>query len=1305
MSTVLNQKGGDLTGLTDEMAASSDSIFDTNYRGGKTKGLQQWFTPEPAAKLIGKVIGTGVCVFDPTAGDGSLLKFFEPAKSFGVEIDPEQIAKSEGSYKPILGDIQHVYALLRRTFEFDAIVANPPFGLDWEEPTLNDGKMSNSALLTLMMANRLMTHGGQFVFINSTSGFDTCAKNKDEIAGVYAVVDVPDLFPGTITSASIAFGVNPTLREGEKFTGFERREVPLSMLDLLESWVLELRQKAIGYARVTASNWYQSGELARNWPTLQKEYDRRKDARLKDVREAKYDVELFGGNSLNVVPSAFTQLVLQKTGKLHALSKLNGASINYFIQNERDWNALVLMRDDKLITVDPRVTELVEAALRDTRRVLCPLYPLKPVQRLGFLSDVDALLCTESDPSRGFDKGIRYDLSTQTVTLQRSEIRPVQIKSGKRAGEWEDRHFTTYRKALKIKVGHWTLTDSEEDTEDIQYLVDHFELPDPGDVGTRYPEETEKMRELLRAIENEVIYPNSVAYSEEHPQHPPVRFRNFQIEDLARLLVKEDGLVSWEQGLGKTLGFLAFALAHIRKNSAKEQVLVVCPKDLIPQWQRECKRFVGRTMTVIKTHGQAKQIARDLKRGKTGWFVTYPEALAIVGTNKSKPLPAIVVEEKVEKKLVKGTDTWNYWKWEDEEQSKKVRCSYGDPDKVGYGHIPARFEDVTKQITSKEVCPECRSDRRSGWNGLYCEAELPNGSVCGYTHYEIRVKPIGSLLSVAFRKGVMALDEATMIGGSANGADSQRSKVIRGMRAGKKLAQTGTPIKNYITQAYWVMWWALGNDTKRFPYNYAGGKTRFEENFSVVEVARGRDGKQIARKSMPEVTNLSRFWRMTASSFIRRRKEDTGEPIVGRHFFEVKVPLGKEQQRQINKWAKHFAKWFRETYPEKDYDPAWVEQAAPLLGLGQKFEYAELLPQADKDWEWVPDANADPLSDFQDIQVSNFTPATFKVQELAMALVKNGQKVLIGSPLVKTSRFIAESLEQKGVKAIHVLDETDTTQNPDKRAATVYDFQSNSVEVLCTGVQAIRFGHNLDAASAVILLGLPWDFETMDQFIARVHRLTSKRPVRVYIVVPGVGTISEKKWNLQRLKGDTSSLALDGHIVKKDEIEIDQAAIIRELMEKGVPLQGDEVDEADVQKAFEEFPMIADYEVPDGLLGRLPGEPKRRGVGPALWALDRLFEGYRTVLEREKNTVPTEVLDALDEMFERARTKQQEIEDAIDAEDLVDEQKAQVEADATDEEPVDEVAQMRELVKQQQAQIEALMARVNAMDEQLKLAI
>ena len=57
------------------------------------------------------------------------------------------------------------------------------------------------------------------------------------------------------------------------------------------------------------------------------------------------------------------------------------------------------------------------------------------------------------------------------------------------------------------------------------------------------------------------------------------RFRNFQRDDIARLLLKGGGMLCWEQGCGKTLGGMAFAKGIMDKSisqSARRGV-VHCP--------------------------------------------------------------------------------------------------------------------------------------------------------------------------------------------------------------------------------------------------------------------------------------------------------------------------------------------------------------------------------------------------------------------------------------------------------------------------------------------------------------------------------------------------------------------------------------------------------------------------------------------------------------------------------------------------------------------------------------------------------
>ncbi len=120
---------------------------------------------------------------------------------------------------------------------------------------------------------------------------------------------------------------------------------------------------------------------------------------------------------------------------------------------------------------------------------------------------------------------------------------------------------------------------------------------------------------------------------------------------------------------------------------------------------------------------------------------------------------------------------------------------------------------------------------------------------------------------------MICIDEGTLI----KGDESQRSKAIRGLQARNKLLATGTPISNYVNQIFWLMWWCLGDSSLRFPYSYDGGLAAFEADFCVVEYTYGRDGSDTAhrrekRKVLPQITNVSRFWRLSAAAMIRRRK-------------------------------------------------------------------------------------------------------------------------------------------------------------------------------------------------------------------------------------------------------------------------------------------------------------------------------------------------------------------------------------------------------------------------------------------------
>lgn len=1258
---IANQKGTALLGgaASDEAIESSSSVLATGSYGQGIKGLQQFYSPPEAARLVHEVIGDGISVLDPTAGDGSLLKEFNPTRSFGVEIDHDQIRASEGGYNPLKGDFQHFYTLLKLGMSpWPAIVANPPFGLQWSDPTLRDGKPTNSTVLTLMMVNRLLAEDGQFAFICGASRYERQLTQLPDHSTIYAVIQCDDMFEGTREPTVILFGIHDALRSPARPGVIDRRTVTRDMLDLCGSWVIAQRNEAMDtYARL-AVNEYAAYTRPEQFKAIQDEYNRRLEKRIK-TRE--FDAQLFNGDHIQWLPSGFAKMSLQQAGLLNDFHGLNGQHVAYFAQNERLWFKLSGAEERQLITVDPKLRQAVANILGDIQRIRIPLYELKPQQRLGFLDDIDSLRCKKDDPERKFRAGEVYRLDTQTKGIVEKEERVVESK--KEPGKYDLKTFEKHKKVMQLTItgqgAHYSIQDGGDlASQNIQWLIDHFEIPEAPPVEKRHPEEIAALEKLVREV-LEDFEKNSAEWEKTNTVTIPFKARDFQVADIARMLFKGFGLLAWEQGLGKTVGGLAFYAAAVRLG-AKKKLIITTAGDLKPQWIREIKRFLNETPEVILTHGQAKRIAKKLRRGGTGIYLAHYEALAVNGTlRRNSLLPVVTVREWTEERLVRGTDRYGYWYWHresdnlslgpDSEELAELELPEGcdataqrasretvaamqelgfvqvscrnyyiggtsDTPRAAYGYVWPRMEKITKRLTSKDICPECESDTRNGWNGAFCEAEDAFGQKCNYSHFAVKMKPIASLLSTAFHDGVALLDEITYIQGN----DSKRSKAMRGIQARYRLGLTGTPIKNYVDQIFWPLAWCLGYSKPWFPYDYDGGRTRFENDFCVVEYATNGRRKE-TRKVLPDVTNLSRFWRMLASCTIRRRMEETGEDLVDVYYHEINVPLSVGQAEQTREWLKKmphgFPALFAEKYPDSKVVQAGMQDIlAPLIGLNWKLDYAMTVPEADPDFEWTG------------IDIDNWTPANLRALELTMALVKQGRKVLVGSHIVAAGQWLAERLQEKGVAAVHIVDDSGTTVEAKKRAQRVYTFQTDeNVQVFCAGMKAIRLGHNLDAANAMVLNGLDFDYETLDQFVKRIRRLTSQMDIDVYVILPtlsGQQTITSRKWQLLNQKGNAADLALDGRLVTKNEQEISEGEMIRELQERGMTVTDDAVESVDIEEAWMATPMLEDFSVNGHIPPRATKEEE-----PEEDEKEPTEDGDQLTLAAIPDTVPDELVE------------------------------------------------------------------------------
>ena len=96
-----------------------------------------FYTPEALATKMRAQLPEHVAeVYDPTCGDGGLLRIFgDDVRKYGVEIDGAEAEKARSIPNSTIfaGDtLSNEYF---QNMQFDTIIANPPFGIPWTLPT------------------------------------------------------------------------------------------------------------------------------------------------------------------------------------------------------------------------------------------------------------------------------------------------------------------------------------------------------------------------------------------------------------------------------------------------------------------------------------------------------------------------------------------------------------------------------------------------------------------------------------------------------------------------------------------------------------------------------------------------------------------------------------------------------------------------------------------------------------------------------------------------------------------------------------------------------------------------------------------------------------------------------------------------------------------------------------------------------------------------------------------------------------------------------------------------------------------
>ena len=327
---------------------------------------------------------------------------------------------------------------------------------------------------------------------------------------------------------------------------------------------------------------------------------------------------------------------------------------------------------------------------------------------------------------------------------------------------------------------------------------------------------------------------------------------------------------------------------------------------------------------------------------------------------------------------------------------------------------------------------------------------------------------------------LVILDEAQRI----KNWKTRLAQSVKQIKSPYCLVLTGTPLENRLEELHSIV---------EFVDRYRLGPTfRFLARHQELDP---ENGKVIGYRNLKEIgATLS-------SLLIRRRKSEVLRQLPERMEKNFFVPMTAQQMtmheenreivsRLVSKWNRH--KFLSE-----------VDQRRLMIAL----QYMRMACDST-------------------YLVDRKTRFGKKVDELAVLLSEifeqNDAKVVVFSQWERMTSLVAELLERKSWAYVHFHG---GVPGP-KRKDLIKEFHDNSACRVFLSTDAGGVGLNLQAASTVVNLDLPWNPAVLEQRIGRVHRLGQHKPVRVVNFV-SEASIEQNMLEVLRFKKSLFAGALD----------------------------------------------------------------------------------------------------------------------------------------------------------------------------------
>ena len=614
-----------------------------------------------------------------------------------------------------------------------------------------------------------------------------------------------------------------------------------------------------------------------------------------------------------------------------------------------------------------------------------------------------------------------------------------------------------------------------------------------------------------------------------------LKFPDFQLEDLPRLAILDGAICGWEQGLGKSIA--AIALALIKR---ARRILLLAPDDLHQQHKESAAKFFHVHLTTLE---------RIEQLGPMGLYRPHPDAAPPrffitsfhnLGYNNADEWPAEMQEDG----LARTRDA-------------RMRARLYDLEQLVPAHVAARLRG------------EKHLDANEWFKGIGAERTYDSG----LTIRCVWKPTLARMLAQHDCFDMVLVDEGTIM----QADDSHLGNGVRMLNPRYRYVFTGTPIKNRVDSAFWLMKWVCGNQpgpTARFPYEGSAEAreqfanhylqhdeflTREEEAERAHYFKHGKSRSIKIEKRTARLCNVHRFWKITAPIILRRRKDDCGLPIVQKIVQPICIPPGRTQQ---------------EVYRFHLENPPLAARATPTKPVERRVQIGmqlttlrtvALCPHAPTLAQTVTsNSRFAPSTNLPKKSWTDLNPKMAAICAKAAEVIAQGEQVIIGSPFEPFNSALHARLAEAGVSSVLL----DGSVSAKRRGAMAARYKEGEYAVIVAGLKAMGKGHSFECAKHLFLPSKSWALDENEQFIHRVWRLNSREDVTIYTFTTR-NTIDELMDADFGAKLDSAQLGLDGQLIEQVVEEVDLAKLLEKAVRNFDPT-APTIDERDMEREWED---------------------------------------------------------------------------------------------------------------------------------------